>query len=429
MKNAINIFWFRRDLRLEDNHALYQACKHGTTLPIFIFDTDILNHLDESDARVTYIHQSLENIQKKLELNGKGLNVYYGNVISCWKMILKEFNVQSVYINKDYEPYAIKRDNAVTNLLSSNKIEIHKFKDQVIFEEQDVLKSNGKPYTVYTPYKNQWLKQFADHTIQTFPSEQYLHQLLSINTTLPKLTQLGFKTSKITIKPFNFKSLDVYDRVRDFPALDQTSYLSVYLRFGTFSIRRAITLALSKNKTWLQELIWRSFFKQTLFHFPHVVHKPFKPLYNSFPWLNNETDFEHWCHGKTGYPIVDAGMRELNSTGYMHNRVRMICASFLCKHLLIDWRWGEAYFASKLLDYDLSSNNGNWQWAASTGCDSVPYFRIFNPTLQLKRFDPGLKYIKKWVTDLNELTYPQPIVDHKYARTRCLERYKAHNTP
>lgn len=429
MKNAINIFWFRRDLRLNDNHGLFKACEAGTTLPIFIFDTDILNHLDHDDARVTYIHQSLQAIQNILNTNGKGLKVYYGNILSCWQVILEEFTVQAVYTNKDYEPYALERDRHVFNLLSAQNIHFHTFKDQVIFEENDILKSNGKPYTVYTPYKNQWLKKLTDKHLNTFPSEKYIYQLLPIHTTLPTLDQLGFKRSKITVKPFNFNSLDVYDKVRDFPALDQTSNLSVFLRFGTFSTRHAIGLALKRNKVWLHELIWRSFFKQILFHFPHVVVKPFKPIYNSFPWLNNESEFEHWCKGTTGYPLVDAGMRELNSTGYMHNRVRMVCASFLCKHLLIDWRWGEAYFAKKLLDYDLSSNNGNWQWAASTGCDSVPYFRIFNPELQIKRFDPDLKYIKQWVNDLNELTYPQPIIDHKHARARCLDRFKTHHTP
>lgn len=423
-KEALNIFWFRRDLRLEDNHGLYKACMEGTTLPIFIFDTNILKHLDIHDARVTYIHFALTNLQMQLQAVGKGLKIYYGNVLSSWETILTEYNIRAVYTNKDYEPYALKRDNRVSNLLSNHHIKLYRFKDQVIFEEDDILKSNGKPYTVYTPYKNQWLKQFSDNSSKTFPSEEYIHKLLSINTTIPNLSQLGFRPSNIRVKPFQLRSLKHYDKVRDYPALDQTSNLSVFLRFGTFSIRKAINLALKTNTIWLNELIWRSFFKQILFHFPHVVNKPFKIQYTDFPWRNNEEEFKRWCNGETGYPLVDAGMKELNATGYMHNRVRMVCASFLCKHLLIDWRWGETYFARKLLDYDLSANSGNWQWAASTGCDAVPYFRIFNPETQIKRFDSDLLYIRKWIKNYDKTTYLNPIVDHKMARERCLETFK-----
>ncbi len=428
MKTSVRIFWFRRDLRLDDNHGLYKACKDGTTLPVFIFDEAILNQLQEEDARVTYIHKCLQKIQTQLKQFGKGLKVYYGNVLSCWEKILSTYDVETVYFNKDYEPSTIERDKRVVNLLNQSNIPVYQFKDQVVFEEHDILKSNGKPYTVYTPYKNQWLKLFNSEAIKPFPSEAYIHRLMDINTIIPDLSTLGFKHSIVPVKPVYFDALDKYDEVRDFPALNQTSNLSVLLRFGTFSTRKAIDLALRTNKVWLNELIWRSFFKQILFHFPHVVNEPFKPLYSDFPWRNNTDEFAAWCKGETGYPMVDAGMRELNSTSYMHNRVRMVCASFLCKHLLIDWRWGEAYFASKLLDYDLSANNGNWQWAASTGCDSVPYFRIFNPELQIKRFDTDLVYIKQWIKDFNELSYPKPMVEHKVARARCLNLFKEHNT-
>ena len=424
MTTPVNIFWFRRDLRLEDNHGLYKACINNTTQPVFIFDTDILKHLDTSDARVTYIYDSLQTIQNTLKPLGKGLKIYCGDVLTCWKSIVQEFNVQSVYTNKDYEPYALQRDKDVSDFLKEQGIDFIKHKDQVIFEEHDIVKSNGAPYTVYTPYKNLWLKTFKPDCIIPFPSETQTHRLLNINTTLPDLKDIGFQRSTIHIRPINFTTLNKYDEVRDFPGLNETSNLSVCLRFGTFSIRKAVDIALKTNHVWLNELIWRSFFMQILFHFPHVVTQPFKPIYKLFPWRNNKNEFKAWCKGETGYPMVDAGMRELNATGYMHNRVRMVCASFLCKHLLIDWRWGEAYFAQKLLDYDLSANNGNWQWAASTGCDSVPYFRIFNPETQIKKFDPNLTYIKRWVDDFEALTYPQPIIPHKEARERCLKTFK-----
>lgn len=426
MKKRVNIFWFRRDLRLEDNKGLYEACLNGTTLPVFIFDTEILKHLEKDDARVSYIHKSLTQIQHTLSKNGKGIKIYYGEVLSCWEKILDDFDVKTVFTNKDYEPYAINKDKQIEDFLLEHQISFKAFKDQVIFEENEILKDNGKPYTVYTPYKNKWLKNFHHDFLKPFPSETCIEQLLDINTHLPSLEKLGFIQSSLHARPFHFKDLDIYDEVRDYPALNKTSNVSVGLRFGTFSTRHAVSLALKTNKTWLNELIWRSFFKQILFHFPHVVLQPFKQNYVGFPWRNNKIEFEKWCKGETGYPMVDAGMRELNTTGYMHNRVRMVCASFLCKHLLIDWQWGEAYFASKLLDYDLSSNNGNWQWAASTGCDAVPYFRIFNPTTQIKRFDPHLNYIKQWVKDFDELTYPKPIIEHKEARERCLNTFKQH---
>lgn len=424
MKTPIQIFWFRRDLRLEDNHGLYKACLSGTTLPIFIFDNTLLEPLDKSDGRVTYIHNTLTLLQETLNRHGKAIKVMYGNVLTCWKKLIEDHHITAVFTNKDYEPYAIKRDQAVADLLASHHISFHAFKDQVIFEENEVLKDDGTPYTVYTPYNNKWIKTFTKEAIEPFPSENHIHSLLSCQTEIPTLEQLGFIRSHLQIRPKQFRDLRYYGEVRDFPSLNKTSNLSVPLRFGTYSIRRAVSLALKTNKMWLNELIWRSFFKQILFHFPHVVNQPFKPVYAGFPWRNNEREFELWCKGKTGYPLVDAGMRELNETGYMHNRLRMVTASFLCKHLLIDWRWGEAYFANKLLDYDLSANNGNWQWAASTGCDAVPYFRIFNPETQIQRFDKNLTYIRQWVKDFDELTYPTPIIPHKTARERCLTTFK-----
>ena len=429
MKTPIRIFWFRRDLRLDDNHGLYKACLEGIILPVFIFDEETLKSHDKDSAKITYTHQALQKIQNTLVQLGKGLVIYHGQVISCWEEIIKTYNVEAVYFNKSYEPYSLKKDQYVRDMLNQSGISVHSFKDQVIFEENEILKPNNKPYTVFTPYKNKWLKHFHSDNIKPFPSESYIHNLMNINTAIPSLNSLGFKSSPIRVKPVNFDSLNQYNITRDFPALEQTSNLSVLLRYGTFSIRKAIKMALNTNEIWLKELIWRSFFKQILYHFPHVVNQPFKITYSNFPWRNNINEFNAWCKGETGYLMVDAGMRELNSTGYMHNRARMVCASFLCKHLLIDWRWGEAYFANKLLDYDLSANNGNWQWASSTGCDSVPYFRIFNPERQVKRFDPQLKYIKRWVKDHDQPTYPKPIIEHKVARERCLLAFKQHNTP
>ncbi|MGB0915328.1 MAG: cryptochrome/photolyase family protein, partial [Crocinitomicaceae bacterium] len=322
------------------------------------------------------------------------------------------------------EPYAIKRDKEISDFLNQRNIEFLQFKDQVIFEEGEIVKKDGLPYTVFTPYKNKWLEKF--YQTKHAPNEEINdEQFLLSNNKFPSLGDIGFKESKIKVQPYNFKDIDRYESIRDFPSLDATSYLSPHLRFGTISVRQAIELNKSNNSTFLSELIWREFFMQILYHFPKVVNSNFKSKYDGIEWRNDEKDFENWCKGETGYPMVDAGMRQLNETGYMHNRVRMITAGFLCKHLLIDWKWGEAYFAKKLLDYDLSANNGNWQWASGTGCDSAPYFRIFNPIEQLKKFDKNLEYINYWVKDLQELTYPQPMVDHKFARERALSTYKA----
>ncbi|RSC95719.1 cryptochrome/photolyase family protein [Tenacibaculum singaporense] len=424
MEDKVSIFWFRRDLRLEDNKGLHEALQSGNkVVPLFIFDEDILENLPKNDARVTFIYETLQNLDEELKKHQSSLIVKKGKSLAIWEKLTEEFIIEAVYTNKDYEPYAIKRDKEVADFLASKGIRFNAFKDQVIFEENEVLKNDGNPYTVFTPYKNKWLQNFSEKrdtqefTIDFANFYQFLSEFRS-------LASIGFEESTIKVKPYNLSNLEVYDEVRDFPAKDKTSYLSPYLRFGLVSVRKMVRFALTTNETFLSELIWREFFMQILYHFPKVVTQNFKQKYDAVPWRNNEEEFKKWCEGKTGYPMVDAGMRELNETGYMHNRVRMITAGFLCKHLLIDWRWGEAYFAEKLLDYDLSANNGNWQWAAGTGCDAAPYFRVFNPESQLKKFDKDLQYVRKWVKDFDELTYPQPMVEHKFARERAISTYK-----
>lgn len=424
MENKVSVFWFRRDLRLEDNKGLHEALQSGhKVIPLFIFDEDILENLPKNDARVTFIYQTLQKLDKELREYGSSLIIKKGKPIEVWRELIEEYTIQGVYTNKDYEPYAAKRDKEIADFLTSKGIIFNAFKDQVIFEENEVLKNDGTPYTVFTPYKNKWLQNFSekkdtqDFTIDLANFYQFSSEFLS-------LASIGFEESTIKVKPYNLSNLDSYDEVRDFPAEDKTSYLSPYLRFGLVSTRKMVRFALKTNQTFLSELIWREFFMQILYHFPKVVTQNFKQKYNAVPWRNKEEEFKKWCEGNTGYPMVDAGMRELNETGYMHNRVRMITAGFLCKHLLIDWRWGEAYFAEKLLDYDLSANNGNWQWAAGTGCDAAPYFRVFNPESQLKKFDKDLQYVRKWVKDFDELTYPQPMVEHKFARERAISTYK-----
>lgn len=420
----ISICWFRRDLRLEDNTALHAAlANESAVLPLFIFDTDILKELPKDDARLSFIHSEISSMNEELTKLGNSFLTKHGSTLDIWKSIIQEYEVQAVYVNKDYEPYAINRDKEVAEFLVENGISFHTFKDQVIFEENDVLKNDGKPYTIYTPFKNKWLSQFdkTEHLPLKNSKFQNLHKA---DNSILTLGNLGFTRSSKEVKPFTLEDVDEYEIMRNFPAKDGTSYLSPHLRFGTVSVRQIIQKLKSTDDVFLSELIWREFFMQIIFHFPRVVTKSFKPKYDNIKWRNNTQDFERWCEGTTGYPMVDAGMRQLNETGYIHNRVRMVVASFLCKHLLIDWRWGEAYFAKKLLDYDLSANNGNWQWAAGTGCDSAPYFRIFNPIEQLKKFDKNLIYTRKWVKNLSEFSYPQPMVDHKGARERALSTYK-----
>ena len=429
MTQKVSLFWFRRDLRLEDNKALNAALNSGNiVLPLFIFDQEILNKLEVNDARVAFIHQCLESINRKLTALRSGLSVYTGRPSDVFQKLLVEFDLEAVYTNADYEPYALKRDSEIANLLGKHNIPLKTFKDQVIFEPNEVLKGDGQPYLVYTPYMKSWRAKLAETAI-TIDSEFKGGNLIQ-RETFPwiSLRELGFEKSAITVQNADLSSslIDNYQANRNTPSKSGTSRLGPHLRFGTVSIRKMIMLGLeSKDDTFLKELVWREFFMQILFHFPHSSTQCFKPQYDRIEWRNNPEEFQKWCEGQTGYPLVDAGMRELNTTGFMHNRVRMLVGSFLCKHLLIDWRLGEAYFANKLLDYEMSSNVGNWQWVAGCGVDAAPYFRIFNPHTQIDKFDPKHQYIKKWVPELNELTYPLPMVDHKFARERCLNTYKA----
>lgn len=420
----VSFFWFRRDLRLEDNVGLANAlAQKNSVIPLFIFDTEILQELPKKDARVQFIHETLERINERLKKEGSGLKIEIGSPIEVWKKLMDEFEIEAVYTNRDYEPYALDRDERVAALCEKNNIEFRTFKDQVIFEKDEVVKADGDPYTVYTPYKNRWLERFHEEGVPPSQNADFSN-LHKENFGFRSLEEIGFEKTDISIPEYSLDNLENYDKNRDFPAKQATSYLSTHLRFGTVSVREMIRKASKINDVFLSELIWREFFMQILYHYPHVVNGNFRAKYNGIQWRNDKDDFKRWCEGNTGYPMVDAGMRELNKTGLMHNRVRMVTASFLCKHLLIDWRWGEAYFAEKLLDYDLSANNGNWQWAAGTGCDAAPYFRIFNPESQMKKFDPELEYVLKWVPEYEGFGYPEPIVDHKTARERALTAYK-----
>lgn len=425
----ITIFWFRRDLRLEDNAGLYHALKNGSSvLPIFIFDQNILNKLeDKKDARVEFIHSALEQLNLQLKELGSSLKVFYSTPEKVFKELLKEYTIDTVYANHDYEPYAKERDGSVRLILEKNEVAFKTYKDQCIFEKGEVTKEDGKPYTIFTPYSKKWKAKLNDFYVKPYPNKKYFKNFIKVKPFVtPTLDGIGFQKSglKFSSKTIRKSIITHYKEQRDFPALDGTSRLSMHLRFGTVSIRALAKQALLLNETWLNELIWRDFYMMILYHFPHVEKNSFKPTYDRIEWRNNETEFKAWCEGKTGFPIVDAGMRELNKTGFMHNRVRMIVASFLVKDLLIDWRWGEAYFAQKLLDFDLSANNGGWQWAAGSGCDAAPYFRVFNPTEQIRKFDPQYEYIKKWVPEFNTKTYPSPMVDHTMARLRVLKVYK-----
>ncbi|WP_411030474.1 cryptochrome/photolyase family protein [Spongiimicrobium sp. 3-5] len=432
MDNKVSIFWFRRDLRLQDNIGLLAALKDNyKVLPIFIFDNEILDRLPKNDARVSFIHTTLQNMNLQLKKTyDSGIALYKGEPLKVFQEILRNHQVHKVFTNRDYEPYALKRDKVVGELLHENGIGFSSYKDQVIFEKNEVVKADGNPYIVYTPYMRRW-KQLLNAAQDVMPQDTsvYLHNLVK-NSKLPwlSITDIGFEPAAIKIPIYNISPLLInnYEATRNYPALPHgTSRLGPHLRFGTVSIRKMVQEAMaSKNQVFLNELIWREFFMQILWHFPNTVNEAFKKKYDRIPWRNNEAEFEKWKNGQTGYALVDAGMRELNTTGHMHNRVRMLVASFLCKHLLIDWRWGEAYFAERLLDYELSSNVGNWQWAAGSGVDAAPYFRIFNPTTQIDKFDKQKTYVNYWVPDLQELTYPQKMVDHKMARERCLKVYK-----
>ncbi|WP_299311317.1 deoxyribodipyrimidine photo-lyase [uncultured Aquimarina sp.] len=431
MTQKVNIFWFRRDLRLNDNIGFLEALKNDLpVLPIFIFDTEILDKLPEDDARLSFIHDTLQKIRKELQDNhNSSIAFFKGKPIEIFRNLIRDHSIEKIYANLDYEPYANNRDLEIRNLAKNNSIEFRTYKDQVIFEKSEIVKSDGNPYVVYTPYKNKWKEKFDRSKLKTHETNTYLNNLIQ-NTLLPdlSLSDLGFKKSSIKVPDYLVTPslIDNYEDTRNFPAKKNgTSGLGPHLRFGTVSVRKMMKKAIAEeNEVFWSELIWREFFMQILWHFPHTKNKAFRPKYDRIEWRNNEKEFEAWKTGETGYPLVDAGMRQLNETGSMHNRVRMLVASFLCKHLLIDWRWGEAYFAEKLLDYDMPANVGNWQWAAGSGVDAAPYFRIFNPTTQIAKFDKNHEYIKTWVKDINELTYPNPIVNHKEARERCLKTYK-----
>jgi deoxyribodipyrimidine photo-lyase len=423
----INLFWFRRDLRLDNNTALIEALASDIpVLPVFIFDTNIVEELVIDDARISFIYDSLASVDKELKKSGSSIYITKGDPLKIWQELITSFDINSVFINKDYEPYALQRDSVIEKLLQKNNISLKKHKDQVIFEEKEVLKTDNTAYTVFTPYKNKWLqKLFENLPLKDTDPSGLRKNFYKCSFEFPSIEKIGFKRSALKVRPYDLSAINEYEKYRDLPFADKTSYLSPHLRFGTVSIRALVTLAIKSNQTFLNELIWREFFMQILYIFPEIVTGNFRSKYDGIRWINREDEFTRWCIGETGYPLVDAGMRQLNATGYMHNRVRMVTAGFLCKHLLIDWRWGEAYFAEKLLDYELSSNNGNWQWAAGTGCDAAPYFRIFNPSSQQKRFDPKMEYIRKCVPDFEKSSYPKPMIDHDFARKRALETYKS----
>lgn len=432
MSLKLSIFWFRRDLRINDNIGLQEALQgDNPVMPIFIFDRQILDKLPKDDARVTFIYDTLQTLRHELQQKfGSSIAFYHGTAETIFNDLINDHKIGCVYTNHDYEPYARDRDHRIKTLLSENQIEFKTFKDQVIFEKQEVVKADGQPYVVYTPYKNKWKELFYSSNALAINRYNKIYDNFIGHPSLPNLSlsDIGFETASIKVPDFSLTPTLIgnYEKTRDYPAkVNGTSRLGPHLRFGTVSIRGIIKKVLAeKNEVFWNELIWREFFMQILWHYPHTVNKSFRPKYDRIEWRNNEDEFTKWTRGLTGYALVDAGMRELNATGFMHNRVRMVVASFLCKHLLIDWRWGEAYFAQKLLDYDQSANVGNWQWAAGSGVDAAPYFRIFNPMTQVVKFDKQKEYINKWVPELQEFTYPSKMVDHKAARERCLKVYK-----
>lgn len=427
MKKRVNIFWFRRDLRLFDNHGLFMALSNDLpVLCLLIFDRDILKQFpNPADKRVTFIYNTLHDLNRELKSHGGNIEIAHGKPIEIFGRLSEKFDIQGVYSNNDYEPEAIQRDTNVKAFLNSKGIGFHNYKDQVIFEKNEIITDAEKPYTVFTPYMKKWKQKFITELPVLYSSEKLLYKIISTETPLPDIENIGYKHIS-----FNFPSAQIsndiitnYHLTRDHPSTDGTSKLGIHLRFGTISIRQTVKKAYELNETWLNELIWREFFMQLLWNFPHVTKGAFRKKYNFISWRNNEDEFLRWCNGETGFPIVDAGIHELLETGYMHNRVRMITANFLTKLLLIDWQWGESFFAKHLLDYELSSNNGNWQWSAGTGADAAPYFRIFNPEEQLKKFDPELKYTKRFIHPFSA-SYPIPMIDYKYCRNRCIDVFK-----
>lgn len=426
--SEVTLFWFRRDLRLEDNAALFYALKENkNVIPLFIFDQNILEPLSSQDRRIQFIYDSLVKIKTELQALGSDLMVVHDKPADFYKKIFKQYKVKNVYTNHDYEPKAIERDTEIQKLCDENQAEFKTYKDHVIFEKNEIQSDSYKSYTVYTPYKKKWTASLSPFYIKPYPNKKYFHNLYKFKADeIPTVKDLGFEYTNSDYPPLKLTKslLKNYKDCRDFPALDATSHLGLHLRFGTASIRYLTTIARLNSEVWLSELIWRDFFIQALWTHPRSENLCFKPEYENIKWRYDDDDFERWKTGQTGYPLVDAGMRELNQTGHMHNRIRMVTASFLTKHLLQHWKRGERYFAEKLYDYDLASNVGNWQWAAGTGCDAAPYFRIFNPTSQQEKFDPKFEYIKKWVPEFGTPAYAEPMVDHVFARERCLTEYK-----
>ena len=472
MNNNINnsLVWLRRDLRLYDHNALFSALKNSKAVYCcFIFDINILENLTiKNDRRIDFIWHALKEIKTELNNLGSDLIVEVGDPIILIPSLIQKYKCSALFLNKDYEKYAIDRDKKISDTLQLNNIETHRYKDQVIFEEKEILTQNNSPYTVFTPYKNNHLKRIFNEGISQFDCDSYKVNLAKFkNRPLQSLKEIGFEKSNISsikvplgtkggftlIEDFKAR-IKNYNHSRNFPGVKGVSYLSVHNRFGTVSIRHLARIAIENNSegssTWLNELIWRDFYFQILSNFPHIEEgKAFKLKYNNLKFENNEKLFTAWKNGQTGFPIIDAGMRQLNLTGFMHNRLRMIIACFLVKDLLIDWRWGEKYFSDHLIDYDLSANNGGWQWAASTGCDAQPYFRIFNPLLQSERFDPDGNFIKKYVPELKLLNkkeihqpsvffnkspnnfpiklgldYPFPIVNHAEQKSKIMALFK-----
>jgi deoxyribodipyrimidine photo-lyase len=429
MQKKYAAFWFRRDLRLQDNRGLYKALTSGLeVLPVFIFDKEILDKLeDPSDKRVSFLHDTIVDLKRQLQEFGSDIEVRYGNPVAIWAALIEAYPISKVYLNRDYEPYAQKRDREIFELLAKNDIEMLGSKDSVVFEKDEVVKDDGKPYTVFTPYSRKWLARLTPADLEEVPSIPHANGFAAVQTqAIPTLREMNFNKSEYDAGNTVPKAevIEGYHNTRDIPSLPGTSRISVMLRFGLLSIRQAARIGKTHSHKWLMELIWRDFYQAILYHFPHSANSSFKPEYDFIPWEKNEVHFQAWCEGKTGYPLVDAGMRELASTGFMHNRVRMVTASFFTKHLLLDWRLGEAWFAAKLMDYEMASNVGGWQWAASSGCDAAPYFRVFNPELQLQKFDKDLVYVRKWVPEYGTSAYPKPIVEHKFARDRAILRYK-----
>ena len=425
-----SIFWFRRDLRIDDNPGLYEALANSkNVIPIFIFDTNIIDNLPSDDNRIKFIWHSLSLLNERLKEVGSTLNIFKGNPLEVFKKIILKYRLISVYVNRDYEKYSIKRDKEINTFLNENKIAFNASKDHVFFEPNEILKSDGTPYTVFTPYSKKWFEKFYSEKLPQYQIKNLVDNFFKTNyKPIMSLSEIGFSDDEIKFEKFNLgdELIKNYNSKRDFPYLNSTSKIGPYLRFGLISVREVGKKTIEKkfDQSFLRQLIWRDFYIQIFFHFPDSENENFKPAYDKIIWLNEEEKFEKWCAGETGYPIVDAGMKELNKTGFMHNRVRMIAASFLCKHLLIHWKKGESYFAKKLLDYEMASNVGNWQWVAGTGVDAAPYFRLFNPEIQMKKFDPQKVYIKKWLPKYDPENYLEPIIDHNYARERCLNAYK-----